>query len=1729
MRPIAQPAFVNFLYPHARLASTINSNSHRSSCGAGAMDNYLERLQVLHADLVAYTESRLAAIERLWQEIEDTLADFRRLLDIPSPTSAESDAYNKEGKLTINGQDFSVSNDFKQIGQALATALGIDVIEASKLLIQDHGTDVAPTIEVIAKSVGNFHDRRDLLLQCLRLTLQAADNEDEDSSVRDGFLDATKYILNIKTGPGENASAYLSKCLAAMASIHSRSMDLSNELQSQEFLGKEPAYVNMQRFQKSSLFKQHEALGSILTLFFRGSFLGSEDLGKLNNAVSKMYRMDFYLLHYLPAFSAAFKRQSIDAKRHADLLNPKLSTIPEDRRNTPSEAFHNVIRLFWTVEYAQYYQPGKEYEDETNACGKVVKAALEENALEFLLAICTSVTKDPWRHPARKEMVSLLLADSPDYPLDGEQCSSFFREMLMEAFEVFAEAWITNLPDSVRQLKNEEDEQRLLRITAVQDGTGDPQDDRLGPLHFESFLILMSYAFENRPDAAYQCWEDTDNNLYGFLQWVSARQTVPRASAFCELLSSLADDPDGAAAAHKFLLEGGSSSSRTRRIPSMNYQQILAEIALYSRKVHEKAPTAQLVNRKVLPTDMNEAESPVMLSCYLRLLSHLSRRSSEARDFILGQTVLDFPKTILLLSSGPVPSYLRASVFAMLDALATDMDWARAATLWQAVDDWASNSYEAANGSGSPSSARQTQSLLALQNALSSLASAPDQYSAFISLLRSLLLETPSIAASDQLYNFPENLGATYRSPGITPYLDFACGQVFCKRIPELSDDTQALVCSFQCLDLIATGLETFHESFIVSLVRNAANRDAAEATKTATTYAQRHPFSRLMQWVLSSDFSKALLKHLHTSPEDVDVSLLDSPLLATLQRAIDVLNLALDRQATYQDIVKPLIKDIGSDRLLFSQVSVEEAVFEHSDVILYLCQYAASDHPALVLRSLSLLQKLSSSPKLNNHFLSLTTSRGRACRVIDLLGPNASAKLRTVSSKLATKVQVNLRALEDGVESLDYVTKDGIFAFVNACLATQPEIANIAHVLLGFTRLGEILVRDESAESSVLFDALIEFVQNYPHGEDSGYASWLVHLKTAGMQTLRHLWVSSVSRTIATSELRRYRLLPILFATQENISDTAIWDGRTLLDPGFWFSTSADALVELLDFRSILYEYGAHDIRACASERSIVSLKQNLSTVNGKSIDVAGAALNHPSIFNLADFLEISLSFDLTLPESRYFAAFDPESFRATAQEDNGPALYSIEECREALTYFRSQHHSAYPGASASQVDVEQLDYEYDAILAHLIAKNRLLLARQAWRGALRNYADLVIAVIELCPMEPAAKTQFLLQMLQLVLPKLDALVVEESADTVELARAADALMFALSISSTDDKSQQRVDNMIIDKTFQLFRTSVDGILMSNSDPVLRATLYSICSQYLSRITAKSSASNTRAISNTMDTIRSAGQRFINILSDDAEDGSEASRHNALQLLSLLTSLSRTEKSNYIIDSLVKANVLELLLDPLKRIAADLQDTSPGLRPSLLTTFQFRNMLLLQVSRTRHGANALLDAGLLPALKSSLLFRADPDIGLSPPPPPPVPTTTSTSTSTTHHPTILTSTDPAVATALHNYFSILSTLLRLLLSTLTSRGTDNTQSIAIARAFLSEYRPNLVGIYKKYIGLSSINSGAGAGAGGGSAFKHIFRQSPPDFVFRFNNTKAKCKPNTVLYSIIPPFQTPHK
>ena len=55
----------------------------------------LKRLQGLYQDLTAFSETRLANIERLWIELEASIDDFRKLLDKPHKNNASRELLAK--------------------------------------------------------------------------------------------------------------------------------------------------------------------------------------------------------------------------------------------------------------------------------------------------------------------------------------------------------------------------------------------------------------------------------------------------------------------------------------------------------------------------------------------------------------------------------------------------------------------------------------------------------------------------------------------------------------------------------------------------------------------------------------------------------------------------------------------------------------------------------------------------------------------------------------------------------------------------------------------------------------------------------------------------------------------------------------------------------------------------------------------------------------------------------------------------------------------------------------------------------------------------------------------------------------------------------------------------------------------------------------------------------------------------------------------------------------------------------------------------------------------------------------------------------------------------------------------------------------------------------------------------------------------------------------------------
>lgn len=1393
-----------------------------------------------------------------------------------------------------------------------------------------------------------FHNRRDLLLQSFRITCQQTLNHELDEVVQSAFANIVMQVLDVASGIHGNGHAFTRKCIDSLTALERFQARIADALQSRAILGdpRGPEFYATFEFQKESLFKQHEALASTLAYLFDGNYASPEELRKLNEIVKQWPRLDFNLIHYLPAFASAFRTLgSLDGtnQTEAESLNRALGDMPKDP--SPIRPFRAALVLWWTAEYSGRFRDLAD--DPTNEQrGIVVKAALKDDALECLLSMCTAVNSDSWRHPARHELVALLLSDGSGISLDGDQTSTYFALHLMESLESFVEAFITNMPDSIRRLKAEEDDQRLNQLVAIQEGLPiDPRHATGSRLHLEAFLVLISFAFQQRPEAAAQWWEDPDNNLYGFLQWASMRQTVPRVSAFCEVLCSISEDQECAEAAHKFLLDVSlPTTSRGRRNPSMNYAQIFAELQLYATKVHERTTSSQLPsNPKVAPTEMNELESPVMLSGYLRLLAHLCRLQSGTRQYILENVSVSFPQSLLILSSGPIPNYMRASIFATLAALLTDKTLQVASDMWRTLDDWGARGHDSFRASGNQSASPHKASLAFLNGTLGSIALSFDQYDAFVVLLRDLIAPLPSTSVGADHLPFPADLGASYRSIGIEPYVDFVCGHIISRRLPELSDDTQRSIGSFHCLDFIAVGLEGFNEDHLAMLDRSVTLGVGSQDTQGPTFYAQTTPFARLVQWILSADVLKFIMSLFRVSVDAVEGALPDSPLLMGLQRSIDIVNRVLDLQPTYFDIVKPLLQSRqATDRQIRASIgSLEDAFISNADVLLGLCQFAASSHADLSLRSLALLQKLSSSTKINGYPSPTEATHARPRRLVDAFGSYPAFELELVAQNLSERLQVTFRELEDGFGSLGYLTKDGILAFFNACLGTQPNVPNLAHLLLGFDRIGEALfISDNINEGTAVLNAITSLAQEYPVDDGVSLTFWLLHLKTAAFSVLRHLWTSPLSSVVVIGQLRRIHFLQAQYVSMPIISQTTLWDGFSVLQKDkFWYATSAEALAKYLDFRAALFNYTETELRAAASEQLSTTLRQALSTLQGRTTDTDGSIINHADIFSFFDFLDLDLSasFDIV---TKFWGDVDFDTF-LTDPGDELPSLYNLGLCREWLNASKVDLLQRSTETSSNRQAEIELDIieESDGIIATLEARNRAVIVRKARADALHEYMKLIVAIIETCPLDTPAKSQFVLHMLQIMLPKLDAYITDNLGDVAELARAADALLFSLSETSAKEM-QPHLDNLVTDKLFQLFRASIEGISASESNTQLRSTFYSICAQYLSRILvpqASGTTVNSRARRNAMDCVRSSSQRLVQLLCDDADEGVDACRINAFNLLALLTSLARLEKSSFILNAIVKANALEILIDPIKYISKDFEEADSSRECTLL------------------------------------------------------------------------------------------------------------------------------------------------------------------------------------------------
>ncbi|KAI7614689.1 hypothetical protein KC319_g19820, partial [Hortaea werneckii] len=425
----------------------------------------------------------------------------------------------------------------------------------------------------------------------------------------------------------------------------------------------------------------------------------------------------------------------------------------------------------------------------------------------------------------------------------------------------------------------------------------------------------------------------------------------------------------------------------------------------------------------------------------------------------------------------------------------------------------------------------------------------PETATAFVALLNSLI--APPVAQAEptqDLLPFPENLGSAHRHAGIDAYVDFALGTVFRQSQNHLaagSDEAEVSVLRYVCLEFAFKCLSTFNEDLVYLANATDVAVDTAIRTSSLAAYVRLHPFARVMEWLLNSNVISVLF-----IAAQQDINLLNNldvgtPQVQATLKAIQVMNLAMSLQATYFDIVKPLVKSQSASRVApvanAALSSFDEVMLSQLGRIADITNFTSCTHTELSLESLTLLQKLSASKKLSDS-ASTASERGRA-----------GGRLITALSSVSDAVGMQLREcfaiyqfdLEIGTQPLKLAKARTILDLLNSSLDTSPTRPTIAHILLGFTcreRNVEVPADSSFAESESLFHSIAECAATMPVMIETSHTSWLLAVKRGCLEVLLKLALSPLTAAIVRRELREMDFIDASALSQTPAGPNALW-----------------------------------------------------------------------------------------------------------------------------------------------------------------------------------------------------------------------------------------------------------------------------------------------------------------------------------------------------------------------------------------------------------------------------------------------------------------------------------------------------------------------------------------------------------------------------------------------------------
>ncbi|RUS33337.1 nucleoporin Nup186/Nup192/Nup205 [Jimgerdemannia flammicorona] len=800
----------------------------------------------------AYTSTSPSMAKELQQELERFKPRFLTLLDDP-PRNADHRAELQRGTVKINKVQHRVNEGFIHETKLLSDNLDIDEYLAATLL--QYGTQQRSRFDRPAceTAILLYHSERGYFLNCIDLIVKGAANDSVRNDIRSVFerfaSDLVEAVVPLGRGSAVGNGTFAQKIMKTIENLKAQitSLTESGALESAIATAAAAAAPNAggrpgrlgDDITKDRIRRLKEERKELAHILFHISYnrqLAANEIVMLAEMLRRADLTDVVTIYYLVALLASIDSVpehalagSAAPARHDSLalnksfLNRFNALITQPDWSVP--ALRAVITLQWTMflVFALSKRPSlqEELHFKYDRIEQMVEVSVMSDAFQFathyvlgfretesertLIESLTFLTAAPpttngnaptangTAAPSPAEITKVRLEVDPD-----------FHWYIIHQFELFVTSFIAKFAAYLKRTKNREEDavfsqhpSRPALAGAAANTT--PRRD------LESFFLLISTLYQDRPNAGLSFWEDPEGRLFGFLRWAIDVRVPSMVHALFDMLGSLATGNLCAQHTYDFLNTNG--GQRTLQ-PTTGHHHVVSWTALFSAL--DFYSTGLKNAPPVAPPAAQAPEIPPdeikLLRSFLRLLRQVVKYSPTARMTLYENQQYRVMFMLFNLLGCAIPVDLKAALFDTIAAfcapsgIAGNIGAELAKSVWVVLEQ--AQVLTTVKGSvqqlqytqqtqlGGAPVQQQREEAQGILFELQEIESANETYPetlAFVNLLNTLVHVPSKNAALRSGFgvgspSIPENLGAGYRPPGgIIPYVSFVIDHVLLK------------------------------------------------------------------------------------------------------------------------------------------------------------------------------------------------------------------------------------------------------------------------------------------------------------------------------------------------------------------------------------------------------------------------------------------------------------------------------------------------------------------------------------------------------------------------------------------------------------------------------------------------------------------------------------------------------------------------------------------------------------------------------------------------------------------------------------------------------------------------------------------------------------------------------------------------------------------------------------